>query len=119
MAILDPRKTVLVTRPATRTDYKKVLQEDGLDYEMLRSYGMENSLISAGVAKQDFHAKVYSGISASYVGVLSGSANLVHGKSVENISFRSITSKDFERRYQGGCCCKGWGWSAGEGITPT
>jgi hypothetical protein len=99
LSILDPGKALLVTRPATRTDYKKVLKEDGLDYDMLRSYGLEHTLISAGVAKQDFHAKVYAGISTDRVEVLSGSANLVRGPSVENTSFRSIPCADFERRY--------------------
>jgi hypothetical protein len=99
LSILDPSKTILVTRPATRTSYKELLEADGLDYKLLSRYGLEAKLISAGLAKQDFHAKVYAGLSTETVEVFSGSANLVRGSSVENMTFRSMSAQAFQQRY--------------------
>jgi hypothetical protein len=49
--------------------------------------------------KQDFHAKFFAGISEEMCEVMSGSANLVRGPSLENISFRSMPKAAFEQRY--------------------
>jgi hypothetical protein len=76
-----------------------LLQEDGLDYKLLEPYGLENMLIGAGLAKQDFHAKLYAGLSSNSVEVLSGSANLVRGASVENMAFRTLSRHSFQQRY--------------------
>jgi hypothetical protein len=96
---LDPRKTTLLTRKATFADFKKTLTEDGVDYEELKGYGLEDRLISSGVTKQNFHAKFYAGLSEEVTEVLSGSANLLRGPSIENISFSQNTGAEFAAHY--------------------
>jgi hypothetical protein len=96
---LDPRKATLLTRKATFTDFKKTLAAEGLDYEELKGYGLEDRLISSGVNKQNFHAKFYVGLSEDVTEVLSGSANLLRGPSIENISFSRSTGAEFAAHY--------------------
>ncbi|WP_242665717.1 hypothetical protein [Paraburkholderia ginsengiterrae] len=96
---LDTKKSTLLTRKATYTSFKKTLEAEGLDYDELQGYGLEDKLISGGVTKQDFHAKFYAGLSDGATEVLSGSANLLRGPSIENISFATMTQADFTARY--------------------
>ena len=66
---------------------------------MLEEYGLESKIISAGTKKNYFHAKFYIGLSGTTCEVLSGSANLVSGQSLENITFKTYTRKECDARY--------------------
>lgn len=100
LSILDPGKSVFVTRGASYTDYKKTLEEvEGLDRDILAEYGLHNKLVAANVRRQDFHAKVYAGISEAGYEVFSGSANLVTGPSLENMSYRAHSAASFKTKY--------------------
>lgn len=97
---LDPNKSIFVTRPATFKLYKSVLEEvDGLDPLLLAEFELENRLIAANTKKQDFHAKFFAGISDDCAEVLSGSANLVKGPSMENVSYSKISRDVFLKNY--------------------
>lgn len=98
LAQLDPKRATLITRPATLSAFKN-LQSGDVTYELLKSYDLENKLISANSKKQDFHAKFFIGVGATTSEVLSGSANLVSGLSVENITFRAISTERCNERY--------------------
>lgn len=100
LSILDPGKSVFVTRGASFTDYKDALMKvDGLSHAKLSKYGLNNQLIGANIRKQDFHAKVYAGLSQEVCEVFSGSANLVTGPSLENMSFKARSMASFEAKY--------------------
>lgn len=88
LRLLDKRRTVFVTRSKTLGEYKAALLDAGLDFELLRTFGLENQIISSGTKKQDFHAKLFIGLGEKSE-VLSGSANIVGGPSMENISFKA------------------------------
>lgn len=100
LSLLDPRKSAFVTRSASFTSYKKVLEEvDGLDHRLLAEYGLENKLVAANLRKQDFHAKFYAGMSDTGCEVFSGSANLLKGPSLENMSFLAQSMASFKVKY--------------------
>lgn len=100
LSLIDHKKTIFITRKATFTSYKNVLKKmDGLEHEFLESYDLENKIISAEVKKQDFHAKFFIGISEGSSEVMSGSANLVTGPSIENISFKRMSKEKIYSKY--------------------
>lgn len=99
LSILDSEKAVFLTRGATWTAYRKAMEEDGISVDLLEKYGLENNLVAMDVRKQDFHAKFFAGVSDTSCEVMSGSANLVRGPSVENIGFRVINKLTFQERY--------------------
>lgn len=99
LSMLDPNKALLITRKATWTSFKKVAKEDGVDFEDLKRYDLEDKIVSAGGSKQDFHAKFFAGISDSHAEILSGSANLLRGPSIENVSFKRVSLRHFLDRY--------------------
>lgn len=86
---LDASRTVLVTRAATLKEYKAALLDGGLDHDMLARFGLENKIVAAGTKKQDSHAKVYIGL-GDQCEILSGSANVLPGKSMENITYAKM-----------------------------
>jgi hypothetical protein len=100
LATLDPRKSVFITRKTELTAYKSILAEvEGLNHEFLSEYGLENRLISADTRWQNFHAKFFINMTENQCEVLSGSANLTTGPSIENISFRTISAKACHDKY--------------------
>ena len=99
LGMLDARIAVFVTRTTTWNAYRKAMRVTGLPVEILEQFGLENKVVSAGQAKQDFHAKFYAGMAENWCEVYSGSANLVRGPSMENTSFRRMTRETFDRRY--------------------
>ena len=98
LAQLDTRRTIFLTRPASFGEYKAALLDSGLDHARLERFGLENQIVSAGTKKQDFHAKVYIGL-GEQCEVLSGSANLVDGTSMENATFVTSTRARVDKRY--------------------
>jgi hypothetical protein len=99
LGMLDSAKSVFLTRGATWTGYKKAMDEDGIPVDLLEKFGLDNKLVAMDIRKQDFHAKFYAGISEYGCEVMSGSANLVRGQSVENIGFRTMDKTKFDERY--------------------
>lgn len=100
LSLVAPEVGVFVTRSATFANYNKVLEDmDGLNHAFLDEYGLANKLIAANVRQQDFHAKFFIGFGWRGCEVLSGSANIVKGPSIENISFRSVTIERCKERY--------------------
>jgi hypothetical protein len=98
LAQLDPSRTVLMTRGATFKEYRVALAESGLDHDMLARFGLENRIVGDGKRKQDSHAKVYIGLGETCE-VLSGSANVVRGGSMENITFQVLRRTKVETSY--------------------
>jgi len=98
LGILDPRRTLFITRSNSYKDYKRALLDSGLDHDMLASFDLESRIIGAGTKKQDFHAKVYIGVGEKCE-IFSGSANLVPGKSLENASFSTMDRGRVDARY--------------------
>lgn len=98
--MLDPNKAIFITRTATFNSYKSVLDDiAGLNHALLTDYGLENKIIESNNKKNDFHAKFYSAIFSSKVEVMSGSANLVSGPSIENVTFKEINNTRYIERY--------------------
>lgn len=96
---LDPSKVTLLTRSATWKSFKNIKRQGEVSFEELERYGLEEKVVSGGAVKQDFHAKFFAGVSKDSVEVLSGSANLLRGPSIENISFSTMTPERFQARY--------------------
>ncbi len=97
---LDHRKAIFVTRTNTLNSYKSLLcDQEGLSYEILKEYDLENRVVSANTKKNDFHAKFFAGLAGASAEVLSGSANLVKGPSIENCSFHVDSRDRFDQRY--------------------
>jgi hypothetical protein len=100
LAILDPHKSVFITRKPELTSYKTVLEDvEGLNHAFLSEYGLESKLVSADTRRQDFHAKFFIGMADDQCEILSGSANLTTGPSIENISFKVISPKACHEKY--------------------
>jgi hypothetical protein len=100
LSTVDPNLGVFVTRSKTFAEYKRVLGDVvGLNHALLDDYGLSNKLIAANMRKQDFHAKFFIGRSSNICEVFSGSANLVEGPSIENMSFRSMSAAGCTSRY--------------------
>ena len=98
LAQLDSSRTVLITRGATFKEYRAALNDSGLDHDMLARFGLENRIVGDGKRKQDSHAKVYMGLGATCE-VLSGSANVVEGGSMENVTFQVLRRAKVETSY--------------------
>ena len=92
-------KTTLITRTATINKYKKACKEKSIDIDLLSFYGINNPVIEEMTKKQDFHAKVYIGVNQERAEVLSGSFNLLEGKSVENLSFKRMIIENLMSQY--------------------
>lgn len=99
LQILDAEKSVFLTRGATYTAYRKAMEADGIPVDLLEKFGLENKIVAMDVRKQDFHAKFFASVSSHGCEVMSGSANLVRGPSVENIGFRTMDMDTFRERY--------------------
>lgn len=100
LEMLNPDKTNFITRSATFTSYKSVLEDvHGLNHKLLAEYGLENRVVESNNKKQDFHAKFYAAVIDGNVEVMSGSANLVSGPSIENITFKRYKEDVFIRKY--------------------
>lgn len=99
LKMLDPAKSVFLTRTKTVNDYKKAMESKGFPMVDLKKFGLENRIIAMDARKTDFHAKFFAAFLGNKCEVMSGSANLVRGPSVENISFKRIDKDKFVERY--------------------
>lgn len=99
LGILNADKAVFLTRGATYTAYKKAMEADGVPADLLEKFGLGSKIVAMNVKKQDFHAKFFAALSERGCEVMSGSANLVRGPSVENIGFRAMEKAKFDERY--------------------
>jgi len=95
----DAERVTLITRKATWTRFRNAHNESGVSFADLERYGLQEKVVSEGETKQDFHAKFFAGVSTDGVELLSGSANLVRGPSIENISFHRMSLERFQDRY--------------------
>jgi hypothetical protein len=66
---------------------------------LLERFDLQNKVVAQKNSKQDFHAKFYAGTFADKCEIISGSANLVGGPSVENIAFHKMSNDRFTKRY--------------------
>ncbi len=97
---LDPKKTIFITRRATFNKYKKIFEnQNGFSLKFLEDYDLDNKVISNYTSKQDFHAKIFAGISKEKIEVLAGSFNLLKGKSVENLTYNTYNEKVFQNNF--------------------
>jgi hypothetical protein len=99
LGMLRADKSIFLTRGATYTAYKRAMETDGIPVDLLEKFGLENKIVAMDVRKQDFHAKFFAAVSERGCEVMSGSANLVRGPSVENIGFRAMDTGKFHERY--------------------
>jgi hypothetical protein len=99
LSILDADRAAFLTRPTTWSEYKMAMENEGVPVKLLERFDLQNSVVARRNSKQDFHAKFYAGVSADKCELLSGSANLVGGPSVENIAFHGISRDRFNKRY--------------------
>lgn len=99
LGMLNAEKSIFLTRGATYTAYKQAMETGGIPVDLLEKFGLENKIVAMDVRKQDFHAKFFAAVSDRGCEVMSGSANLVRGPSVENIGFRLMDKAKFDERY--------------------
>ena len=96
----DARKTRLITRKSTLTQFKKKYPDLGIDEEIWQKYDLEEKIIKGMKEKpNNFHAKFYAGFIGDKVELLSGSFNLVGGPSYEQISFEVVDKESFISKY--------------------
>ncbi|MHC8361984.1 phospholipase D-like domain-containing protein [Pseudomonas sp. LS2P72] len=100
----DPRKVTVITKGDTWAELKAAYNESEMPYEKLERYGLQDNIITKGVAIQNFHAKFFAGCSSEKVELLSGSANLVRGPTLENISFSTMPAARFKKKYMDLLC---------------
>jgi hypothetical protein len=88
---LDPKKSKIVLKYGQFSSFKKAYQtENDISYETLSEFNLGSELLSELKQTNDFHAKIYCGISQERCEVFSGSANLVKGKSMEVMHFNTF-----------------------------
>ncbi|WP_341489169.1 phospholipase D family protein [Photobacterium damselae subsp. damselae] len=97
---LDTEKSKIFVRGGQKklfiNAYNKLNEQP---YSELEDYKLSSSLIS-NIKNKNFHAKVYCGIGRKRSEVLSGSANLVGGKTMEFLNFEDSTDLgDINTRY--------------------
>ena len=95
----DPRKVTVITRGEAWADLKEAYSDSEIPYEKRERYGLPEKIITKGVTLRNFHAKFFAGCSSGKVELLSGSANLVRGPSLENISFNTMPATRFKKKY--------------------
>lgn len=99
LSILDPERAILLTRTSTWNEYAKAMEEAGVPTSLLKQFDLQNKIVATRHSKQGFHAKFYAGVGPERCELLSGSANLVDGPSVENIAFHEMAATRFFERY--------------------
>lgn len=88
---LDHKKSKILLKYGQFSSFKKAyLKENNVSYEMLSEFELGSDLLSELKQTNDFHAKIYCGLSRERCEVFSGSANLVKGKSMEVMHFNVI-----------------------------
>lgn len=100
----DPDRTLLVTRRATYNGFVEAAKSQGIDIKALAKFNLLSPLVDelgqkGALFKQQSHAKFYAAIGRDSTEVLSGSFNIHTGKYVENLLFKTYTTKDFIARY--------------------
>ena len=96
----DARKTRLITRKSTLTQFKNKYPALGIDDDIWQKYDLEEKIIKGMKEKpNNFHAKFYAGFIGDKVELLSGSFNLVGGPSYAQISFEVVDKDSFVKKY--------------------
>ena len=96
----DARKTRLITRKSTLTQFKNKYPALGIDDVIWQKYDLEEKIIKGMKEKpNNVHAKFYAGFIGDKVELLSGSFNLVGGPSYEQISFEVVDKDSFVKKY--------------------
>lgn len=98
---LDHRKSKILLRYGQFSRFKKAYaKENSESYERLSEFDLGVNLLSEIKQTNDFHAKIYCGISRDDCEVFSGSANLVRGKSMEVMHFNKYKNfNDFNKAF--------------------
>ncbi|MBP2851690.1 hypothetical protein [Dickeya oryzae] len=97
---LDPEKTSILVRNGQSKGFKESFSKtNGINYEEMEKFNLGSELISELKNRQNFHAKIYCGISKNKCEIMNGSSNLVEGKSYEVINFDVIDTytRTFEK----------------------
>jgi hypothetical protein len=85
---LDHKKSKILLKYGQFSSFRKAYsKENNVSYETLSEFDLGADLLSELKQTNDFHAKIYCGISQTRCEVFSGSANLVKGKSMEVMHF--------------------------------
>ncbi|TXC72119.1 hypothetical protein FSB78_15065 [Sphingomonas ginsenosidivorax] len=100
----DPARTLLVTRRPTYNGFVEAAKSQGIDIKALAKFNLLSPLVDelgqkGALFKQQSHAKFYAAVGRDSTEVLSGSFNIHTGKFVENLLFKTYTTKDFVARY--------------------
>lgn len=98
---LDHRKSRVFLKYGQFSRFKKAYSEENSEsYEKLSEFDLGSNLLSELTQANDFHAKIYCGISEDHCEVFSGSANLVNGKSMEVMHFNKYKNfSDFNKAF--------------------
>ncbi|MCD9544837.1 hypothetical protein GRJ22_03135 [Photobacterium carnosum] len=92
---LDHKKSKILLKYGQFLSFRKAyLKENNIPYETLSEFELGSDLLSELKQTNDFHAKIYCGISRERCEVFSGSANLVKGKSMEVMHFNIFADFD-------------------------
>ncbi|WP_101564779.1 phospholipase D-like domain-containing protein [Alteromonas macleodii] len=98
---LDHKKSKVVLRYGQFSNFKKAYSKENKEsYDRLSEFDLGSDLLSELKQANDFHAKIYCGISQDDCEVFSGSANLVKGKSMEVMHFNKYGKfEDFNKAF--------------------
>lgn len=92
---LDHKKSKVLLKSGQFSSFRKAYSnENNESYEKLSEFELGSDLLSELKQANDFHAKIYCGISQDKCEVFSGSANLVKGKSMEVMHFNTYDNFD-------------------------
>lgn len=92
---LEHKRSRVVLKYGQFSSFKKAYsKENNESYERLSEFDLGSDLLSELKQTNDFHAKIYCGISQGRCEVFSGSANLVKGKSMEVMHFNTYENFD-------------------------
>lgn len=89
---LDPKKSIIKIRSNEMGKFKAAYSKvNNIDYDELENYQLGSDLISNAIVSDDFHAKIYCGVSQYRCEILSGSPNFVNGPSKEVVHFNMFS----------------------------
>lgn len=107
---IDINKTTFITRKSSFNTMVKHLDRQMYNsYPILQKWGLLDDLKREcshreHVFTQNFHAKIYAGIFADHVELLSGSYNIHTGSYLENLCLRNLSREHFLLHYMNPLC---------------
>lgn len=104
--LLEMKKTLFFTRPATYSSLKKDQKQIEIPTDVLKEWNLMSNLQKVvdstktrAKMKEKFHLKIYAGVFDNHVELFSGSYNVQTNSTMENMCLRNLSREHFNTHY--------------------